>query len=94
MTAPTTEAQALRAASDLPPPILVGERFYLTKCRSCGWVGSSEQCGTDSFGDDSDVYCPVCFDAGCEQEPTKEEAAEHGEAARAALAQPEGETHA
>lgn len=34
--------------------------FYMTKCEHCGWVGSSELCGTDSWGDDSDVYCPSC----------------------------------
>ncbi|WP_157234958.1 DUF5131 family protein [Methylosinus sp. LW4] len=34
--------------------------FYMTKCEYCGWVGSSELCGSDSFGDDSDVFCPSC----------------------------------
>jgi protein gp37 len=34
--------------------------FYMTRCEHCGWTGSSELCGEDSFGDDSDVYCPSC----------------------------------
>jgi protein gp37 len=34
--------------------------FYMTRCEYCGWVGSSELCGADSFGDDSDVFCPSC----------------------------------
>jgi protein gp37 len=46
-----------------------GEEFYtphwyMTKCQHCGWVGSSEFCGTDSVGDDSDVYCPACHGSG------------------------------
>lgn len=40
--------------------------FYLASCDKCGWVGSSELCGTDSFGDDSDVYCPRCFASGAD----------------------------
>ena len=37
------------------------ERWYPCICDSCGWVGSSADCGTDC-GDsgDSDVYCPRC----------------------------------
>ncbi|WIY54105.1 hypothetical protein O9Z70_06185 [Devosia sp. YIM 151766] len=42
----------------------VQEPYYLASCDRCGWVGSSERCGTDSFGDDSDVYCPRCFASG------------------------------
>ncbi|TDX64033.1 protein gp37 [Methylosinus sp. sav-2] len=34
--------------------------FYMTKCEHCGWVGSGELCGTDSWGDDSDIFCPSC----------------------------------
>lgn len=34
--------------------------YYMTKCEHCGWIGSSELCGSDSFGDDSDIYCAVC----------------------------------
>jgi hypothetical protein len=44
----------------------VSEPFYLASCDHCGWVGSSEHCGTDSFGDDSDVYCPRCSSRGCD----------------------------
>lgn len=42
------------------------EPYYLASCNRCGWVGSSERCGTDSFGDDSDVYCPRCFASGAD----------------------------
>ena len=40
--------------------------YYLASCDNCGWVGSSELCGTDSFGDDSDVYCPRCQSGGAD----------------------------
>lgn len=40
--------------------------YYLASCNCCGWVGSSELCGTDSFGDDSDVYCPRCHSSGAD----------------------------
>lgn len=40
--------------------------YYLASCDCCGWVGSSELCGTDSFGDDSDVYCPRCHASGAD----------------------------
>lgn len=77
-------ADMAREASEFrrpaPPPIPVRKRFYLTKCPRCGWIGSSEQCGADSFGDDSDVYCPVCWAAGCEEDPSEAETAGHGEA--------------
>jgi hypothetical protein len=35
--------------------------WYPCICNTCGWVGSSEECGCD-MGDwgDSDVYCPQC----------------------------------
>ena len=41
-------------------------RYYLASCDVCGWVGSSEHCGTDSGGDDSDVYCPRCHHSGAD----------------------------
>jgi hypothetical protein len=41
-------------------------RWYLASCDGCGWIGSSEHCGTDSWGDDSDVYCPKCERSGCD----------------------------
>ena len=42
------------------------EPYYLASCDHCGWVGSSELCSTDSFGDDSDVYCPRCHSSGAD----------------------------
>ncbi|GEM_PF-6082809 len=42
------------------------EPYYLASCDHCGWVGSSEVCGSDSFGDDSDVYCPRCHSSGAD----------------------------
>jgi hypothetical protein len=47
-------------------PITVKSRFYLASCDGCGWIGSSEQCGVDSGGDDSDVYCPECSKSGAD----------------------------
>jgi hypothetical protein len=44
----------------------VAEPYYLASCDHCGWVGSSELCGADSFGDDSDVYCPRCQASGAD----------------------------
>ncbi|MHA0335789.1 hypothetical protein [Sphingomonas aquatilis] len=44
----------------------VREPYYLASCDHCGWIGSSEHCGTDSFGDDSDVYCPRCQTGGAD----------------------------
>lgn len=41
-------------------------RYYLASCDGCGWIGSSEACGTDSWGDDSDVYCPACHKSGAD----------------------------
>lgn len=40
--------------------------YYLASCDKCGWVGSSEYCGTDKEGDDSDVYCPRCHAPGAD----------------------------
>lgn len=42
-------------------------RFYLASCDGCGWIGSSELCGTDCgpWGD-SDVYCPECDASGAD----------------------------
>ena len=42
------------------------EPYYLASCDKCGWVCSSEACGTDSGGDDSDVYCPRCHASGAD----------------------------
>lgn len=45
--------------------VRVKDPYYAASCDQCGWQGSSEECGTDSWGDDSDVYCPKCFSSGC-----------------------------
>lgn len=42
--------------------------YYMTLCTSCGWIGSSELCGSDYWGDDSDVYCPDCNNGGADHE--------------------------
>jgi len=44
----------------------VRPRFYLASCDACGWIGSSEECGVDAWGDDSDVYCPKCQAPGAD----------------------------
>ncbi len=46
--------------------LTVTEPYYLASCDGCGWVGSSEACGTDHMGDDSDVFCPRCQRPGCD----------------------------
>lgn len=40
--------------------------YYLASCDACGWVGSSEACGSDTGQDDSDVYCPRCHAPGAD----------------------------
>lgn len=47
--------------------IAVSAGYYLASCDNCGWVGSSEACGT-SFdgGDDTEVYCPECGQRGAD----------------------------
>ena len=64
-----------------PSPIPVRGRYFLTECEHCGWVGSSEQCGTNC-GDwgDSDVYCPVCERAIDCNAPSGGDIAKHGQA--------------
>lgn len=44
----------------------VRDPYYPAGCDKCGWSGSSEDCGTDSWGDDSDVYCPKCYAGGAD----------------------------
>ena len=46
---------------------ILGGHWYLAACDACGWIGSSQECGTDwGCGDDSDVYCPVCHAPGAD----------------------------
>lgn len=40
--------------------------YYAASCDKCGWQGSSEDCGTDTGFDDSDVYCPDCHQSGAD----------------------------
>lgn len=47
-------------------PYAVRPGYYIASCDSCGWIGSSEDCGTDNYGDDSDVYCPKCHASGAD----------------------------
>ena len=46
--------------------VVVNEPYYPASCDKCGWQGSSEACGTDSWGDDSDVFCPTCHQSGAD----------------------------
>lgn len=46
--------------------IKIKDGFYLAKCKHCGWKGCSSECGTDTCGDDSEVYCPVCYRPGAD----------------------------
>lgn len=41
----------------------VDEPYYLASCDHCGWVGSSELCGSS---DADDVHCPRCHSAGAD----------------------------
>jgi protein gp37 len=50
----------MRQAKQPDGTAFLAPQFFMTRCENCGWVGSSEMCGTDSYGDDSDVYCPAC----------------------------------
>ncbi len=58
-----------QAISSYPGPVVsfdVAKGFHLASCDGCGWVGSSEKCGTDRDRDDSDVYCPRCHASGAD----------------------------
>lgn len=41
----------------------VSPRYYLASCDKCGWIGSSEDCGTDEA---DDVFCPKCHAPGAD----------------------------
>ena len=69
MTAEEIRLENLKQMAAYSGPIVsfeCREPYYLASCDHCGWVGSSELCGTDSFGDDSDVYCPRCHASGAD----------------------------
>jgi hypothetical protein len=40
--------------------IVVREPYYATQCEHCGWVGSSEDCGSGDYWDQDDIICPSC----------------------------------
>lgn len=47
--------------------IIIKNGYYLAGCDNCGWVGCSSECGTDyGGGDDTDVYCPKCYQPGAD----------------------------
>jgi len=62
------EARAAHIAAYSGPVVSfdVTAPYYLASCDSCGWVGSSEHCGTDTGCDDSNVYCPRCDASGAD----------------------------
>ncbi|GEM_PF-1889645 len=69
MTPEEIRLENLKQMAGYAGPIVsfdVQEPYYLASCDKCGWFGSSELCGTDSFGDDSDVYCPRCSASGAD----------------------------
>lgn len=39
---------------------LLGDRYFMTRCKSCGWVSSSAEFGLESYESDSDLVCPKC----------------------------------
>jgi len=41
----------------------VAADYYLASCDACGWVGSSEKCGSDEA---DDVFCPRCQASGAD----------------------------
>jgi len=105
MTAAEVRLENLKQMAAYAGPIVSFEfraPYYLASCDRCGWVGSSEHCGTDSFGDDSDCYCPRCHASGadcgkvaaaveCRPAPSVAEAAERNAIAMA-LARLDGVT--
>lgn len=69
MTAEEIRLENLKQMAKYDGPIVsfeVRDPYYLASCNHCGWVGSTERCGTDSMGDDSDVYCPRCHASGAD----------------------------
>lgn len=39
---------------------LVKDRFYTAKCPRCGWIGSSEHCGSSDYWSQDGCECPKC----------------------------------
>ncbi|MCJ2009762.1 hypothetical protein, partial [Methylobacterium sp. J-092] len=74
------EEAARKASPRTVAPIPVRARYFLMECEHCGWVGSSELCGTNSGGDDSDIYCPACDAMTLGDEPSEADAAKFGQA--------------
>lgn len=48
--------------SDFNPDDYVdgNRKYYHSKCRNCGWEGSSKFLGVYHYHDDGDVYCKHC----------------------------------
>lgn len=60
-----TAAHAAHVATFEGPVVSfdVRQPYYLASCDACGWVGSSEKCGSTC---DDDVICPRCFTWGAD----------------------------
>jgi protein gp37 len=41
-------------------PWLIRDRYYMARCKSCGWVSSSHEFGLDSRESDASLVCPKC----------------------------------
>ena len=41
-------------------PFAYPNKDYFIICETCGWQGSSEECGEHFYGDDSEAYCGNC----------------------------------
>lgn len=52
-------AEPLLEAVDFRPWLL-GDRYFMARCKACGWVSSSAEFGLESYDSDSDLVCPKC----------------------------------
>lgn len=66
MTPEERRLEDLRQMAAYAGPVVsfdVRDPYYLCSCDHCGWVGSSELCGTS---DADDVHCPRCHSPGAD----------------------------
>ena len=59
-TTPTAELLAEWGLQKAAQPFAYPNKYYFIICETCGWKGSSEECGEHFYGDDSEAYCGNC----------------------------------
>lgn len=57
---PTADLLAEWGLQKAAQPFAYPNKYYFIICETCGWKGSSEECGEHLYGDDSEAYCGNC----------------------------------